>query len=442
MTDILDLPDWNVLHKRLADEAYELEVEYAIEPTACIKCGVVGHVYRHGPKVVGYRDSPIRGHPVLLLVRMQRYRCRSCSGTFLQPLAGIEEGRRMTMRCVGFIEQQCLRDTFTRVAQHVGCHERTIRRVAEEYILRLESEYEMPRPEWLGIDEVHVSGKLRCVLTDVGRRIPVDILRDRGQHVVATWLGQFPGKGDIKGVTIDMWRPYRDLVRVALPGVPVVVDKYHVLSMVNRCLDRVRKGLREAQSPKERRALMRSRHMLMKRPHRLTDKQALDLSGWLKNVPELKAAYECKESFFDIYDMDWPAAAAAIRAWPASVPTDLRESFREITTALGNWEPEILAYFAHPFTNAYTEALNGVTKVINRQGRGYTFEVLRARVLFRKERIVPPTPAHRCESCGGVFPPSILSTHHIQPIVRGEHPTNALSLCPNCHKRFHTSRET
>jgi len=141
MTDILDLPDWNVLHKRLADEAYELEVEYGIEPTACTKCGVVGHIYRHGPKVVRYRDSPIRGHPVLLLVRMQRYRCRSCAGTFLQPLASMEEGRRMTMRCVGFIEQQCLRDTFTRVAQHVGCHERTIRRVAEDYILRLESEF-------------------------------------------------------------------------------------------------------------------------------------------------------------------------------------------------------------------------------------------------------------------------------------------------------------
>ena len=27
----------------------------------------------------------------------------------------------------------------------------------------------------------------------------------------------------------------------------------------------------------------------------------------------------------------------------------------------------------YPITNGYTEALNGVAKVINRQGRGYTF---------------------------------------------------------------------
>ena len=69
MTDILDLPGWTVLHKRLADEEYEIEAEYGVHPPACMKCGVVGHLYRHGPKLVVYRDAPIRGHPVRRALR-------------------------------------------------------------------------------------------------------------------------------------------------------------------------------------------------------------------------------------------------------------------------------------------------------------------------------------------------------------------------------------
>ena len=47
-----------------------------------------------------------------------------------------------------------------------------------------------------------------------------------------------------------------------------------------------------------------------------------------------------------------------------------------------NWETEIFAHFTHGATNAYVEALNSVIRVVNRMGRGYSFDVLRARMLF------------------------------------------------------------
>ncbi len=43
---------------------------------------------------------------------------------------------------------------------------------------------------------------------------------------------------------------------------------------------------------------------------------------------------------------------------------------------------EIMAYFDHPVTNAYTESLNNLIRVMNRLGRGYSFEALRAKILF------------------------------------------------------------
>ena len=42
------------------------------------------------------------------------------------------------------------------------------------------------------------------------------------------------------------------------------------------------------------------------------------------------------------------------------------------------------AYFDHRYTNATTEALNGLIKAMNRNGRGYQFKTLRAKMLFSK----------------------------------------------------------
>jgi transposase len=52
---------------------------------------------------------------------------------------------------------------------------------------------------------------------------------------------------------MDMWLPYREAVRTFLPSAFIVVDKFHVLRMVNASLDAVRKSIREDLSKKRRR---------------------------------------------------------------------------------------------------------------------------------------------------------------------------------------------
>jgi transposase len=44
---------------------------------------------------------------------------------------------------------------------------------------------------------------------------------------------------------------------------------------------------------------------------------------------------------------------------------------------------EIFAYFSYDgATNAYTEALNGLVKLVNKVGRGYSFDAIRAKLLY------------------------------------------------------------
>ena len=69
-------------------------------------------------------------------------------------------------------------------------------------------------------------------------------------------------------------------------------------------------------------------------------------------------------------------------AWYRGISTEIRPYFADLIRAFTNWQPFILNYFEHPVTNAYTESLNSLTRVMNRLGRGYSFEALRAKILF------------------------------------------------------------
>jgi len=463
MTDILQLPGWQATSTGIADGELIIEAKYTVHADSCVKCGVMGSLYRHGTKTTKYRDSPIRGMPVVLDAAVQRYKCRECGETFLAELQGVDASRRMTERCLQYIKEQCTRDTFTRIAEHVGCTEGTVRNIAGDAIRELDGAFSPYLPEWLGIDETKLDRQMRCILTDVGNNRPVDILPDRDKPTLARWLHQFRDRSVVKGVAMDMWRPYRDTVKAVLGDVPVVIDKFHVVRMANQAVDKVRIRVQKDKDAKTRVSWKRSKVQLVKRPSNLSEQQRFNLEMWLANEPEVAVAYNLKEDFFSIYDMAKDDAIEAYDAFLVSVPDSMKADFKDLTTAMKNWRTEILAYFDYPITNGYTEALNGVAKVINRAGRGYSFDVMRARILYRNRpeaATAEPLPSfarmydsrgseegHRllvealadghCQSCFRQIDAALLQLHHVRSLVEGE-PSKRLYICPDCHRRFHT----
>ncbi|WP_036213049.1 ISL3 family transposase [Massilia alkalitolerans] len=458
MTDILNLPDWRCIDKRQDALGTELHVEYTIDPDFCLKCGVVGNLYKHGTTSTTYLDCPMYGKPSRLVAKVRRYKCRDCSGTFLQPLGSIDAARRMTVRALEYIQQQSLRDTFQRVCEHLGCDEKTVRNVANEYIEVKDDGYKPYLPEWIGLDETHLNKVMRAIITDVAARKPVDMLPDRDKQTLRRWFGQFRDRSHVKGLAIDMWAPYRDIARELFPNLPVVIDKFHVVKMANSSVERARIRLGKAQGQKVNLAWKRSKALIRMRHRDLGEKQRFNLDMWLDNEPDMAAAYRLKERLFNIYDKPKAEAIADYDSFAGDVPDSLKADFHELTRAMKNWRKEILNYFDHPITNAYTESLNGVAKVANRMGRGYSFEVIRARILFndrkpsarqlRAQRAaaapVVDEPMTRCAYCEGLFYKNELdglTLDHFLPkdTSRKFDMLNLVVACHSCNSRFHTA---
>lgn len=264
-----------------------------------------------------------------------------------------------------------------------------------------------------------------------------------------------------------MWRPYKTAAHTVFPGLPVIIDKFHLVRMANTAMDNVRIALAKDQSKVVGRDWMRRKALLRMRYKNLDEKGRFNLQMWLDNEPEVAIAYRLKEAFYDIYDAPTKEAGTALLdAWRESVPARMRKTkkdFKPLMTCTANWREEMLAYFDHPISNGYTEALNGVAKVINRAGRGYSFEVLRARLLFSKtyrpstveiEDIAEEVASAphsgslrqtllakyecRCQSCFGIYEPENLYVTRMGPLFLDEPMVNTTLMCGHCKVRFHT----
>lgn len=108
------------------------------------------------------------------------------------------------------------------------------------------------------------------------------------------------------------------------------------------------------------------------------------MTGWINNFPLLATAYDLKERLYLIYEVETPEEAwGKYLHWESTIPNELSRPFRAMKTAFRNWKPYILNYFDDQrVTNAFTESFNAKVREVYRNGRGYTFERLRAKVLY------------------------------------------------------------
>jgi transposase len=88
----------------------------------------------------------------------------------------------------------------------------------------------------MGIDEIHIIKKPRCIISNIEQRTVVEMLANRNKHTVIKRLKSLPDLNKVQYVARDMWNPYRDAVKTVIPDARIVIDKFHVVRMANQCL--------------------------------------------------------------------------------------------------------------------------------------------------------------------------------------------------------------
>ena len=369
-------------------------------PDTCPNCGQ--KFYKHSSRDIRVLDTPFLGKRTELLISYPRRRCSNCKTLWKGSCPDIDENRSLTKRAFADITNRALNMTFEQVRNDYKLSANTAKNIFVDYMAENESNLRFKTPCFLGIDEIKIKrlGEI-TVVTDLEHRTLFDMFQGRNQKRLLEYFKALPGTENVTWVCSDMYRPFENTLAATMPNATWVIDHFHVVAKANEALDYIRRQLQsEMKSKKERVKTKKGLAYTLKTRRNMLTTEEAEKIRLLRNHPKLgplAVAYDLKEDFFCIYD-DNPTskdnAERAFAQWESSIPNDkLFDKFREVAEMVHNHYQAIFARWDCPtaISNGYTECVNRLIRENNLKGRGYSFEVLRGRTLYRKTNLTALT---------------------------------------------------
>ena len=379
---ILGLQDLEIEKVEEIDNSIHLYCHIERKAHKCPVCGVMTdkiHDYRW--QII--KDIPAFGKLFYIHIKKRRYRC-SCGKRFAEKNTFLPRYHRMTNRLSAYIIDKLRSEvSFSNVAREVNLSVSTVIRVFD-----LVSYSPQKLPDALAIDEFKGntnSEKYQCILTDPVNKVVLDILPKRYESYLTKYFNSFSReeRSRVKYFVSDMWKPYSNISSVWFKNATQIVDKYHWIRQVIWAFEAVRKQEQKKFNKSHRIYFKKSRTLLLKRFHSLSDEQKQQVNIMLYASATLSSAYFFKEDFLKILDCkDRVSAKNAMSDWINSALVCGIPQFEKAAKSMLNWLSGILNSFSSPITNGFTEGCNNKIKVLKRNAYGYrNFYRFRNRIL-------------------------------------------------------------
>jgi len=200
-------------------------------PTSSIK----GYVYKKiKHQILNKQDCTIN-------YKARRYVCNHCKKTFYEehPFNNKHSNLSATTVYNVLADLRSANETYSSVAKKYFISPTTVINLFDTYV-------KIPRqklPKILCIDEVYVrKGIYATVLVNFETQEVVDIIDSRKKIDLLDYFYRIPvtERRQVQYLCADMWETYHDLTAVILPNAKPVVDKFHVVALLNKQLRKLK----------------------------------------------------------------------------------------------------------------------------------------------------------------------------------------------------------
>jgi transposase len=266
----------------------------------------------------------------------------------------------------------------------------TVKRIFSADMEREAKKINLREVEFLGIDEVYL-GKLHRFVTIVidwktGRILHV--AKGRGENALRPFFRRLRlCKARIKAVATDMGAAYAAAVLKNLPGADLVIDRFHVVKLMNEKIDALRRALQREADAMGRRVIKGTRYLLLRGKENLSPERLPDLEAALKLNEPLSIAYYLKEELRTLWShRDIQQMAAFLDDWITRAKESGIAVLSTFAKTLLAFRPAILNWAKHPISNGKLEGINnkiGAMQRLHYGLRDFHFFSLRLLTLHR-----------------------------------------------------------
>jgi len=166
---------------------------------------------------------------------------------------------------------------------------------------------------------------------------------------------------------------YIPAAREYLPGVDIVFDRFHVMALMNRAVDNVRREQCRKLQGEKKQAVKGSRFLLLRNYASLSDEQADQVNAlFAANIP-LFQAHALKEQLRLFWEMDTMSEAASfLLHWIDGVKRTGLKPLIRVANTLENHLSPLVNYYKHgKISNGMAEGINNKIKTLKRQSYGF-----------------------------------------------------------------------
>lgn len=395
------------------DTTMEIHLEYTQGYQTCPKCQAKTckvHDYRKRR----IKHGVINGYKAYLNYRRRRYVCKACGTRFPEPNAFVTRFAKISnVTKLHIIDEAKEVQTFKSIAQRLNISLSTAIRHVDRHI----HPSRLQLPETLAIDEFKKTnlgyGKYAFILCDPIENRIIDVMKNRRTDWLMNYFGQIPleERRRVKNVIMDLWAPYRSIVKTFFPNARIIADVFHFSRYIYWAFNDVRIRVMNTFARDSIPYHMLKKHwkVFLKSPDQLREDYRyirtlgetmndLMIHDYAANLhPDLEEAFILKDFFQKgVKETPYRDAGAFIDEFIDLLRGAHTREFKEIKKTFTHWRDEIIHSFdIHPatgkkMTNGTVEGINNFIKVVKRISYGFrNFSRFRARILFLYNKTYP-----------------------------------------------------
>ncbi len=266
--------------------------------------------------------------------------------------------------------------TIEDISHNLGMSWNTVKDIEKTYLKRHFSRPDLTGVRYIAIDEFAVSKghEYMTVIMDLDSKRVLYVGKGRSQESLQKFWKRVKKKNvPIQAVAMDMWPAYISSVMNNCPGADIVFDHFHIVKMLNKKLDEIRRDLyRDEKEYNKRDVLKGTRWLLLKNSDNLTDRAKERLEDALEVNKPLASAYYLKEELKLLWtQVSLDKALNFLESWVAKAYETGLFKLREFANTLMAHRSGIINWYKHYISTGPLEGLNNKIKVLKRKAYGY-----------------------------------------------------------------------